>query len=421
MRPVGICSTIAVSIIAAFGAINVGHSRADVFFLHNGGQIRGRWVNRSHQSPKTYVIETEQGGRLALDASQVRQAVSENPALGEYERIAAKFPDTVAGQWAIAEWCRENGLRKRREGHLRRIIVLDPNHGGARRGLGYSQVRGEWVTRKEIQTRRGYELYNGRWRLGQEIDLLEAERKLDHAEREWMTRLVRWREVLGTEKSAEAVKRISGIRDPHAVRALVQLLGDEPLRRVKMLYIDALARIGNRVAIQTLFQATLRDPDEEIFHACLDKIVEFEPPHMAEQYVKVLKDKNNTRLNRAAHALGRLEDDSVIFPLIDALITTHYVIIPKRSDAYTTTFMKPATSGISGPAGSLSPLGGTSFSAGDETKMIPHTARNEEVLQALINLSGGVNFGFDVRAWKSWLASQDQRAAPQADARRDAD
>jgi hypothetical protein len=162
----------------------------------------------------------------------------------------------------------------------------------------------------------------------------------------------------------------------------------------------------------------LRDPDEEVFHACLDKIVELEPPHMAEQYVKVLKDQNNARLNRAAHALGRLEDDSVVSPLIDALITTHYVVIPKRSDAYTTTFMKPAASGISGPAGS--PLGGTSFSAGDQTKVIPRTVRNEEVLQALINLSGGVNFGFDVRAWKSWLANENQRAAPQADTRRDA-
>jgi len=365
------------------------------------------------------VIETAQGVRLALDASQVRQAILEKQAVGEYERIVAKFPDTIDGQWKLAEWCREKGLRKQREGHLRRIIMLDPNHAGARRGLGYSQVRGEWVTREQIQTRRGYELHDGRWRLGQEIDLLEAEKKLDHAEKEWLTQLVRWREVLKTERSGDAVKRISEIRDPHAVRGLAQLLGEEQHRRVKMLYVDALARIGNRAAIQALFLATLRDPDEEIFHACLDKIVKCEPPHMAEQYVKILKDKNNVRLNRAAHALGRLDDESVISPLIDVLITTHYTIIPKQSDAYTTTFMKPAASGTSGPAGSLSPLGGSSFSAGDQTKVIPRTVRNQEVLQALINLSGGVNFGFDVRAWKSWLANENHRAAPQADTRRD--
>jgi hypothetical protein len=421
MRPVGICSTIAVSIIAAVGAITAGHSRADVFFLHNGGQVRGRWVNRGDRSPKTYVIETIQGGRLALDASQVRQAVSEKPAVDQYERIAAKFPDTIDGQWKLAEWCRENGLREQRERHLRRIIMLDPNHAGARRGLGYSQVRGQWVTREEIQTQRGYVLYDGRWRLGQEVDLLEAEKKLDQAEKEWLTRLVRWREMLGTERSQDAVKSISGIRDPHAVKGLTQLLGDERHRGAKMLYIDALARIGNRAAIQALFLSTLRDPDVEVFHACLDKIVEIAPPHIAEEYVKVLKDENNARLNRAAHALGRLNDESALSPLIDALITTHHVIIPKRSDAYTTTFLKPATSGLSGPGGSLSPLGGTSFSAGDETKVIPRTARNEEVLQALINLSGGVNFGFDVRAWKSWLANENRRAAPQAGTRRDAE
>jgi hypothetical protein len=44
---------------------------------------------------------------------------------------------------------------------------------------------------------------------------------------------------------------------------------------------------------------------------------------------------------------------------------------------------------------------------------------NQEVLQALIRLSGGVNYGFDQRAWKFWLANENRKVAPQVNARRD--
>jgi hypothetical protein len=389
-------------------------SQADVFVLHNGGRIRGRLINRDDRPLKNYVIETEHGGRVLLDVGQIQQTIRQDPKVDEYERIASKAADTADGQWKVAEWCRENGLKGRRRAHLRRIIHLDPDHAGARYGLGYSQVKGQWVTPEEIQKRRGYEMHDGRWRLRQEIALLEAEKKLEQAEKDWLTRLMRWREMLGTEKTQEGVQRISSVRDPHAVRPLAQMLSLEPLRQVKMLYIRALAEIRNRPAVQALYTATLQDPDEEIFHACLDALVRINPPHMSKQYVDVLKDKNNVRLNRAAHALGRLEDKSVISPLIDALVTTHHIVIPKQSDAYTSTFMKPAAS-------ASSPFGPTSFSAGGETKVIPVTVTNQDVLQALINLSGGANFGFDERAWQYWLANENTRTAPQIDSRRDAD
>jgi hypothetical protein len=42
---------------------------------------------------------------------------------------------------------------------------------------------------------------------------------------------------------------------------------------------------------------------------------------------------------------------------------------------------------------------------------------NRDVLQALVDLSGGASFDFDVRAWKNWYIAQKK---PQSlDARRD--
>ena len=102
-------------------------------------------------------------------------------------------------------------------------------------------------------------------------------------------------------------------------------------------------------------------------------------------------------------------------------MTTHHIVIPKQSNAYTSTFTNPGTPAVSMPGSASSPLSGTSFSAGGETKVIPVTVTNQDVLQALIALSDGANFGFDERAWRYWLANENTRAVPQIDPRRTAD
>lgn len=387
----------------------------DVFVLRQGGRLRGTWLNRQDPQPKQYLVRTEEGGLLRLDAAEVRLALTQDPNVAEYERQAERCPDTVEGHWRLAEWCRERDLKEQRETHLQRILDLAPDHVRARHALGYTQIGGQWVTREGIQRRRGYQRYAGRWRLPQEIELLEASQTAEQAEKRWLSQLVRWREMLNTGAAGEAYQGFAGIRDPHSVRGLTLLLKQEGYRQVKVLYLDALERIGSPAAINVLVDATLQDPDEEIFHECLDRIVRLQPPHVEKRYVAALKDENNVRLNRAAYALGRLPEKSVISPLINVLVTTHYIVLPKQSDGYTATFAKTNPGG----AGSGSPFGGTGLSAGGQTQVIPRTVNNQEVLAALIRLSGGVNFGFDKQAWRYWLDNQNKQSAPELDARRD--
>jgi hypothetical protein len=261
-------------------------------------------------------------------------------------------------------------------------------------------------------------LHNGRWRLAQEIDLMEEQLAADRTKKNWLVQLRRWRDMLGTEDARSGYRDISAVRDPRAVGAFAELLKEERHRQVKMLYIDVLAEIGGPQAIDALFDATLQDGDEEVFYAGVDRIVRLEPPHLAPRYVEALKDENNVRVNRAAYALGRLEDKSAISPLIDALVTTHYTIVKRGSDNYTTGFVNPVLSGPQAASPS-SPFGATSLSAGNKTKVIPHVVKNQRVLDALISLSGGANFGFDKRAWRYWLANENRKAVPQLDWRRD--
>jgi hypothetical protein len=48
---------------------------------------------------------------------------------------------------------------------------------------------------------------------------------------------------------------------------------------------------------------------------------------------------------------------------------------------------------------------GTAFTAGRTPKSAPVQIANQEVLAALVKLSGGQSFGFDERAWMNWWAS----------------
>jgi len=387
---------------------------ADLFVLHQGGRLHGTWLNRQDQPLAQYRILTEEGAVLTLDASAVRLALPQDAQDAEYQRRRERCPDTVEGHWELAEWCRQQGCKEQRESHLQRILELAPDHVAARHALGYSQVGGQWVTPDEIQQRRGYQRYAGRWRLPQEIELLEASQESEQAQRRWLAQMVRWREMLNTSAAREAYQGFESIRDPQAVRGLATLLQREAYRQVKLLYLDALERIGTPPAIEALVDRSLHDPDEEIFHACLEKIVRLQPPHVEKRYVTALKDENNVRVNRAGYALGQMQDQSVLSPLISALVTTHTIVIPRASDAYTATFAK--TDGGQ-PAGG-SPLGGTGFSSGGEPLVISRTVNNQEVLSALIRLSGGVNFGFDKRAWQYWLDNENQRMTPTVDARR---
>ena len=141
--------------------------------LTGGGRVVGELVNRDESPRQRYVVQAADGAKVTLDAAQVQQVLHPRPEEAEYERIRPTYADTAAAQWELAQWCREHKLPKQREVHLRRVIELDPNHAEARHALGYSQLDGQWVTRDEVMTQRGYVKYKGKWMLPQEKELIE--------------------------------------------------------------------------------------------------------------------------------------------------------------------------------------------------------------------------------------------------------
>jgi len=395
--------TIAVLVVVLAGTAQC--LRADIFVLENGGRIEGQWLNRDEQPLTKYTVR-QGGATLVLPVAQVREAIRQTPAEMDYAKRAPASGDTPQEQWELAEWCRKNNLPTQRQAHLRRVIELDPNHSQARLVLGYQFIKGQWITRSDFRREEGYEFYRGKWRAPQEIEILEEQGRAEIADKEWLQRLKRLRRDLDDAgKSATAYQAILAIKDPIAVRPIGEYFASERARKVKALYADVLANIKTNDAVGVLVGRAMADRDEEVFYYCLDKLVQLQPPHVADRFIADLRNNDNRRVCRAATALGRLQDKTAISPLIDAIVTTHQQIVDTGAGGDTT-----ASFGN----------GATFLKKGGGPELQVYHVQNQPVVDALNKLTG-VSFGFDQKAWRSWHA-QEKRAAeagqPVVDVRR---
>jgi hypothetical protein len=382
--------------LAVFWAI-AQTATAEVFVLANGGRVTGELVNRDESPRQRYVVLVADGGKVTFEPSQVQQVLRQKPDEAEYERIAPSYADTVEAQWELAEWCRQRKLTAQRDVHLRRVIELDSNHAKARAALGYSQVDGQWATREESMTKRGYHLYKGQWKLQQEIDIIEGKRKQEVAQQEWFQKIKRWRSWLGTGREQEGCQNIGSIANPAATKALVAGLDKDQLPQMRLLYIESLAKIDSPDTARALAAAAMFDPVEEVRLTCLDRLQGKKRLDVVSYFIGKLRDKKSTNedINRAGVCLGRMKDPSAIPALIDALVTVHK--------------FKIVTGGGEGSTSATFGSGGTGLSAGNKPTIIRKSFQNQSVLDALVELTGQ-NFNFDQQAWRYWLAAQKKPA-----------
>lgn len=388
----GRCIAISAAAVLILGG--AGRSSADEFLLSNGGRIEGQWLNRDEQPLHQYLVLTPSGVKVSLPVQKVDRTIRDSAARKEYEAKAPLTGPSVDEQWQLAEWCRQNHLFDERKVHLRQIIAQYPNHPQARRALGYQFLNGEWITQSDFRRSEGYEYYKGRWRTPQEIEILESRGRMEQAQKDWLVKLRRFRKDLDDPTKAKpAHESLLAIKDSVAVGPLAAMMVRERSRRVKLLYADMLAQMNTSESIAVLIERTLSDPDIEVYYYCLDRLLELNPPHLALPYINALKDQYNERINRAAAALGRIDDPSAVSPLIDALITTHTHVLPRKPG----TGPNSTTTGFSDD--------GTTFKQNEAPEVLVVHVQNQHVLDALTRLTGA-NFGYDQKGWRIWHAQE---------------
>lgn len=394
------CLTLTLLIVAsAFAAVAGGAARGDIVVLKSGGRIVGEPVTDPPAGRDTVTLKTLPGVIVAIPRTEIEEHIRQTPAELEYDKIRTRYPDTVEGQWELAEWCREHNLPQQRETHLRRLLELDPDNVRVRAILGYTKVNGEWKTRDEVMREQGYVLHKGRWMLPQEVQILEEREQRQASERDWTQRIRRLITRLDVEPGA--AEQLQNIREPAAVKPLLKVLSEERRDPVRLLLVQILTRIDSPEAKRALAVLAVEDPVEEIRLACLKSLAESQFSESVPYFIGRLRDNNNVIVNRAAAALKVMGDKTAIPALIDALVTTHRVVLP------------PAQSGSIGASFSRSSDGRSATglsSGGNQPRVIRRQIPNRDVLEALAALSGQ-NFGYEPDVWKRWYAQERHRAA----------
>jgi hypothetical protein len=258
------------------------------------------------------------------------------------------------------------------------------------------------VTQQEAMTKRGLTRYRGAWRTRQEIDLIEREQRDDVARKQWVGKLERLRGQLDDPATApRATEEIRGIADPLALPALVAAIGKEPVLRVRLLEIETLSRLPGPDVFAALAAIALDHPDPETRIGAVERLAALGPRPVVPLLVAALAGPDNARVNRAAEVLGRLRATGAVGALIGVLETEHVVVSGGGREGQTSATFTPSGGGLS--------LGG-----GPKRGKV--RVRNDKVLEALVEITG-VNFEWNVDAWRGWLATRD--APPDLDLRRD--
>ncbi len=121
--------------------------------------------------------------------------------LAEYNARRAKAPETADGQWKLALWCEENGLKPEATAHLAAVVRLDPSREAAWKRLGCKRHDGRWLNDAAIAAEKA-----------------DAETQ-EKADKKWRPALEKFRAALRDRgKRAEAEASLADVTDPRAVR-----------------------------------------------------------------------------------------------------------------------------------------------------------------------------------------------------------
>ncbi|WP_182868387.1 polymorphic toxin-type HINT domain-containing protein [Rhodopirellula sp. JC639] len=161
--------------------------------------------------------------------------------ISEYETLRDQYAGSLAGEIALARWCRQNELDDRERMHWRNVIAVDNTNDEARKRLKLREFRGQLVTTDQIEAYK------------------QASSKIRRAQRAWAPKLNRLRrEIEGNPDShgSAAWKELAEINDPDAIPSMAKLVptAEPDLQRH---LIRTIASIPSQVASDALVQLSL--------------------------------------------------------------------------------------------------------------------------------------------------------------------
>lgn len=216
-------------------------------------QRRSELINRALEEDPDNASARWQAGQIEQDGRWVpiREAETLNAAseqIGEYEKLRDRFAGYVAGEAALARWCKRARLSERERFHWQNVIAVDRNHKEARARLDLREFRGQLMTREEIRE----------WKT--------AVARYERAQKKWdpeLNRLHREIEASPIKSESEAWNRLAEIDDFEATPSL-EKLARRASPAIQLHVIEVIGSIEGSLASDALVRLSLDLPDEVV-------------------------------------------------------------------------------------------------------------------------------------------------------------
>ena len=371
--------------------------------LSGGGTLTGKLANPDAAPDEDYIVTLNETDTVILPHNLLRKKETLRSEAVEYRLTAPLTRDSVESHRQISEWCREKNMPIEARLHLERIIQIAPEDEQARKALGYEKRDGIWMTPKEKRESAGFVIYAGKSVTPQEAELLKIQDENKKSAAQWKKK-IRSIQIGLKNDSEEAREDLRLVNAPEALIAVTGALREEKNPRNRELFVLAMGKIGTPAALGDLAAVAIGDDDEEVRRTAIEMILRYPQaiPGAVEYFRDILRHPEkytNPAINRAGYALENLDAPAALPDLINALITRHTetIVIPGEQTSAT-----------------FSSDGNISFNPGsqEKTKNVTQELENPEVLTAVRYFAAShyndpVDFGFDIEAWKAWLAGRE--------------
>ncbi|MEE2825141.1 MAG: hypothetical protein VYE64_00780 [Planctomycetota bacterium] len=371
----------------------------DRLVLKSGNEIRGQIINPAVvQDGRTYVLfRTENGGLLKLEkGSVVRRAYPADDVVRDYHEKLRALDDTTDAHWAMYQWLsRQKGgasrFKHEREGHLRRIIELDPTDEKALNLLDYQNLNGRWIDKDLLHSYHGYVSEGGKWMPELQFQVNQRAEEQRQAKGDRNGQLKKWaRYVLGKENPSVVQQQLFALVDADSLDLVDKMMKGENRPDVRRMMIEAIGRVPSSFAQSLLVRNALLDPELKVRERA---VVMLEQPHyvpfrttsIAAGY---LAHPDNVVVRRTCRLIGFMGADNGPYYLTRSLVTQHKMATGNQPGR---------TKGSFSNDGNLQSFG---VGGGPAQKVV--SVENDEALDALRNYSGK-DYGFDVSRWKAWF------------------
>jgi tetratricopeptide (TPR) repeat protein len=191
-----------------------------------------------------------------LTVDEAEQSPSVKVIVAAYQTLRNAHSGSLAGELAMARWCRKKGLEHQERLHWANSLNFDRNNREARRRLGVREFRGQLLTAEQIED----------WKL--------AMRDYEQALESWNPRLNRWRREIESSPSpdqTEAWRQLASVDVAEAVPSLAHAFRKANIE-LQLHMVSVLGNIEGQAATDVLARLSIDSPRSEIRQAAATQL-----------------------------------------------------------------------------------------------------------------------------------------------------